>query len=612
MSSKKLKVASTSDGTKEVPCTSISDLPNDLLKHCFSFIPGSYITVAPVSRQFFSNYSTVDIDDSLTVSSTDALLKIGRNKRTTADAVASDVFLTEYGFLNNAPIEFMHEVCRKAIMKGRKDIIECATVFGVDFKQGVFDDDSYVDILDIMLRGVPRQSTMIKTLAEEASSSAAAYGASEKGHLHILQWFQERDKDFISDHGVAEQVTLHGHLDILRWLADDNIERIALVLPAMIDHKVAASSGRVEVLKFLQERSYTQFNETLFSAAAKSGSIDMLKYCHENNCHFDSSAYHDAFENEDKAKVLQTLKFLHLHEYPWNEKVCELAAKTDNLRTLKFARSKGCPWNAKETVKFAAMSGNIDILEYCLQNGCELSADLCAYSVLKKNNPKALDTLQWLRQRSCPWDDKTCQYAVTYKNYDAFVWARNNGCEMDSITFSMVMSSDNISVIEHCLENQDKNRKFFQIRGRNEDSDDITSICKSIFTLGYDSTAGLVEKLRLLQKYGHEWNASVTAIAADSGNLQVLKWLHFRGCPWDARTCNAAIRNNNLEMLKYAHENGCEWTKNTYAHCFEYMGLQYGKISTKPISKLKKILKYLEDNDCPRPEESDWDGRQGA
>jgi hypothetical protein len=629
MNSKRLKVARTSsDDTKEVPSASISDLPNDLLKHCFSFIPGSYITVAQVSRQFFSNYSTVDIDDSLTVLSTDALLKIGRNKRTTADAVSNDVFLTEYGFINNAPTEFMNEVCRKAIMKGRKDIIECATVFGIDFKEGVFDDDSF-DILDLMSGGVPRQITMIQTLAEggnldmlrylfgkfswldsEASAMTAARGASEKGHLHVLQWFHEKDKDFISDHRVAEQVTFHGHLNILRWLADDDIEHL---LPLSNDQNVAALSGSVEALKFLQEKTHPQFDQTVFAAAAESGSIDMLKYCHENNCPFDSRSYHDAFENKDKATVLQTLKWLSRHEFPWDEKVCELAAKTGNLCALKFARSEGCPWNAEETVKFAAMSGSIDILEYCLQNGCELSADLCTYSVLKENNPNALDTLQWLRQRSCPWDDKTCQYAVTYNNYDAFVWARNNGCEMDSITFSMVMSSDNISVIEHCLENQDKNRKFVQIRGRNVDSDDITSICKPIFTLGSDSTAGLVEKLRLLQKYGHEWNASITAIAADSGNLQVLKWLHFRGCPWDARTCNAAVRNNNLEMLKYAHENGCKWTKNTYAHCFEYMGLHYGKItSTKPIPELKNILKYLEDHDCPRPEESDWDRRQGV
>lgn len=111
---------------------SICDLPFDLLKYCFSYISGSYITVAPVSRRFFSSYST---DDSDTVNSADTLLKIGKNKRTTADTVSSDLKLTEYCFTLDAPDKFMHKVCYKSIMKGRQDIVECGLIFGVDFEE---------------------------------------------------------------------------------------------------------------------------------------------------------------------------------------------------------------------------------------------------------------------------------------------------------------------------------------------------------------------------------------------------------------------------------------------------------------------------------------------
>ena len=137
---------------------------------------------------------------------------------------SSDVFLTEYGFINNAPIEFMHEVCREAIMKGRKDIIECAIVFGIDFKEGVFDHDSF-DMVGLLLGGVlPREIIMMQNIAEEgnldmikylferfswldsgSSARAVALGASEKGHLHVLQWFHEKDEDFISDCTVTTE-----------------------------------------------------------------------------------------------------------------------------------------------------------------------------------------------------------------------------------------------------------------------------------------------------------------------------------------------------------------------------------------------------------------------
>lgn len=102
-----ISLCSSSPSEEEMPSASISDLPNDLLKYCFSFIPGCYVTVAPVSRQFFSNYSTLGIHESAAFNSPDVLLKVGRNKRTTVDAVSNDVNLTEYAFINNAPEDFM-------------------------------------------------------------------------------------------------------------------------------------------------------------------------------------------------------------------------------------------------------------------------------------------------------------------------------------------------------------------------------------------------------------------------------------------------------------------------------------------------------------------------
>ncbi|GFH47598.1 hypothetical protein CTEN210_04073 [Chaetoceros tenuissimus] len=618
MSNKRLKVARTSD-TREKPLMSIIDLPNDLLKHCFSFVPGSYITIAPVSKQFFQNYCTVGMDDSNTVNSADTLLKIGRNKRTTADAVSSDLYLTELSFISNAPNKFMNKVCQKAIMKGRKDIIECATVFGVDFEREVFGEryrpNEDADITDsasgethLMLGTLAEEGNldMLKYLFERFSwlwlgdikSSIAVEAASIKGHLHILRWFQEK-VEFFTRSGyetleIQESIDgaiLNGHFHILRWLADCGTE----YLSNSWYHKTAASSGSVEMIKFIQEKTHPQSNETVFAAAAESGSIEMLEYYHENNCPFDSSAYHDAFENKDKAKVIQTLKFLHQHGCRWDEKVCELAAKTDNLCALKFARSKGCPWNPNETVNSAAMSGSIEILEYCLENGCELSADLCTFAMHARDDLKALETLKWLRQRSCLWNYQTCYQAINHDNYDAFIWARNNGCEMDFKTLSLAMFNTSIPLMEHCLANKDKNR-LEETRDKND-----TELYKSIHISRYNSSSKTIEKLRLLRKYDIQWDASVCEMAARSEDLRVLQWLRFYKCPWNANICNIAVRRNNFELLKYAHENGCEWNKDTYAYCFESSGLRNKKmISTKPRPGLKKILKYLEENNCPR------------
>lgn len=88
------------------------------------------------------------IHESAAFNSTDSLLTIGKNKRTTADAVSNDVKkLTEYAFVNNAPEDFMIKVCRKSARKGRKDILECADIFGVEFSEIIGEDVSLMEKL---------------------------------------------------------------------------------------------------------------------------------------------------------------------------------------------------------------------------------------------------------------------------------------------------------------------------------------------------------------------------------------------------------------------------------------------------------------------------------
>ncbi len=117
-SNKRLKLSHTSD-SEEVPSASISDLPTDLLKYYFSFIPGSYIAVAPVSRHFFSNYCPVGVPELSNMNYADPLLKIGRNKTTTEFGVSS---------VSRCSLEIYSQRLLSAL-NGRQDIIDCALAY---------------------------------------------------------------------------------------------------------------------------------------------------------------------------------------------------------------------------------------------------------------------------------------------------------------------------------------------------------------------------------------------------------------------------------------------------------------------------------------------------
>ena len=63
------------------------------------------------------------------------------------------------------------------------------------------------------------------------------------------------------------------------------------------------------------------------------------------------------------------LKYLHENGYPWDERICESAARGGHLDVLKYAPENGCPWN-ELTCYQASVMGHLDVLKYARENGC--------------------------------------------------------------------------------------------------------------------------------------------------------------------------------------------------------------------------------------------------
>ncbi|GFH49923.1 hypothetical protein CTEN210_06399 [Chaetoceros tenuissimus] len=431
MNSKRLKVAHTSDTgstTQELlPSASINDLPNDILQHCFSFIPGQYVTVGPVSKQFYINYSLLGIQATSAFITADMLLNIGNNRRTTADAVASDLQLTEYCFILEAPVDFMQRVCYNAAIRGRTDIVECAFTFGLDPKKLLsgeklfhkLAEDDNLGMLEYLFSHTKTKEILQN---DQFVHSFICSIAVKNGHFHILKWcHQEYGADSFIDIDVYEAVAEFGDLDILKWCIKESVDSFDFREQEKVAF-IAARTGNVEILQYVQENSVDYFHEVLSdrvsSYAAVSGSIKMLEFCQRNEYPFDEETCAYALRNDDKAQALKTLKWLRNHNCPWDESTCHSAVERDNLAALKWVRENGCPWD-EYTFAFAAANHNISMLEYCFENGCPMSRDACKLTMRvdlqpmeRKYHAKALDTLKWLRERSCPWNEQTLKNAA--------------------------------------------------------------------------------------------------------------------------------------------------------------------------------------------------------
>ena len=125
--------------------------------------------------------------------------------------------------------------------------------------------------------------------------------------------------------------------------------------------------------------------------------------------------------------------------YPWGERrrypsgevftlnqevFCSRVAVTNELELLRWVREeKECDWDSR-TSALAAFKGNLDMLKYCCENGCEVHEGTCAVAAKYGN----LACLEYLRSKNCPWDERTCQSAHEENNIDCLTYAVRNKC----------------------------------------------------------------------------------------------------------------------------------------------------------------------------------------
>jgi hypothetical protein len=125
--------------------------------------------------------------------------------------------------------------------------------------------------------------------------------------------------------------------------------------------------------------------------------------------------------------------------YPWGERrrfpdgkevtmnqelFCATVALTNNLKLLRWVREeKECAWDFR-TGGIAACKGNLDMLKYCFENGCEVGTGTCAEAAKYGN----LDCLKYLRSKNCPWNSWVCKDAHENNHIDILTYAVKNKC----------------------------------------------------------------------------------------------------------------------------------------------------------------------------------------
>lgn len=126
-----------------------------------------------------------------------------------------------------------------------------------------------------------------------------------------------------------------------------------------------AGSERVEVLEWAEDVGLKWKCPAFCWAAARNGSVELLKAARRYDCPWDwRTASAAAFNNH-----LPLLKWLHEQGCPWDETTCAAAASCGNLEMLRYLQSQDCPWDER-TLTAAEAKGHEEVVEWSLAHGC--------------------------------------------------------------------------------------------------------------------------------------------------------------------------------------------------------------------------------------------------
>jgi len=104
------------------------------------------------------------------------------------------------------------------------------------------------------------------------------------------------------------------------------------------------------------------------------------------------------------------------------EYFCSGVAYTNDLKLLRWVREeKECAWDYKTSGE-AAINGNLDMLKYCVENGCKVHNGTCAEAAKYGH----LDCLEYLRSKNYPWDERVCEVAHENNHIDILAYAVKN------------------------------------------------------------------------------------------------------------------------------------------------------------------------------------------
>jgi hypothetical protein len=252
-------------------------------------------------------------------------------------------------------------------------------------------------------------------------SSRLVQAAALSGRLNILQHLMKQQQCPRLD-ALACYAARSGSVSMLRWLGTEGGCEFTRSTCA-----AAAAAGQLAALQHLRSAGCDWEEEAISCYAARGGSIELIEWLRPQEGVVIGANVLAAAAGCGHTTLCEHLRSVGC---AWNVSACTQAAMYGHLSTLRWLREHGCPWNVQAVCMNAAGNGCTDTLDYLMQQGEVLDAELLTRALNAAGTEDRIRTAQWLRQHGAEWPAVLGCDVGLYAQWigDTLAWARVEGC----------------------------------------------------------------------------------------------------------------------------------------------------------------------------------------
>jgi hypothetical protein len=358
-----------------------------ILQHVFTFLPGNWLLLGAVCREWKLAYAGLE----------DQQVRSG-SLHDNDELVNCDCRTTLYSAVVASPatVRLAHH---SGLAVGVGADIQVISGLHADIPTLGALQDLGMPFTDILVEGAARSGRLdiLQHLITDQQCPVPrliSHYAARSGSISMLDWLRAEDRCVFDDYTCAG-AACDGHIAALQHLrscgCDWENEYIACQ---------AASGGSIELVEWLRQQPGVVVDAEALAWAASADQVHMCKHLRSTGCEWDAST-------------------------------CQQAAIAGAISALRWLRENGCPWNASNVCISAAFNGFTSVLDYVVEQGEVLDAETLTSALNRAGSSDKLQAAQWLRERGAEWPAVLAHGEEPFVEQwygDTLAWARAEGC----------------------------------------------------------------------------------------------------------------------------------------------------------------------------------------